>query len=102
EHERDARHRTRLGDVGRVKARMRMRGAQHNRVQASGRRVIGHIATGAAQQGVILLAGDWLAGAEFGSAHGMGPPAISQGYRLGKEVRRSHRTMRKAIKGSTL
>ncbi len=76
EHERDARHRARLGDVSDAKARMRMRGAQHDRVQASWRRVIGNVAPGATQERVIFLARDRLAGAEFGSEHGTVPPAI--------------------------
>src|SRR5205085_1183225 len=70
EHERNARHRARPGDVGDAETRMRMWGAQHDRVQAARRCVIGDVAPGAAQERVVLLAPDRLTGAEFGSGHG--------------------------------
>jgi hypothetical protein len=75
-HERDARHRARLGSVGDVKARMRMWRAQHDSMQASRRRVISDVTTGATQKRVVFLAPDRLAGAEFGCGHGIDPPAI--------------------------
>jgi hypothetical protein len=45
---------------------MGMRGAQHDGVQATRRRVVGDVAAGAAQERVVLLAPDRLADAELG------------------------------------
>jgi hypothetical protein len=48
---------------------MGVRRAQHHRVEAPRRRMIGDVTSGAAQERVVLFAGDRLTDAEFGRWH---------------------------------
>ncbi len=54
-----------------AEARMRMRRADHARVQQIGRRMVGNIAAGPAQERVVLLAPHRGTESEFGHLHGL-------------------------------
>ena len=60
-----ARHAPAPCAVGDAEARMRMRRAQHHGVQRAVRHIIGDIAAAAANEGVVFLARDRFAEAEF-------------------------------------
>ena len=73
EHQRHAGQRLGLCRVGAAHARMGVRRAQHEAVEQAGRRMIGDVAAGAAQERVVLPAGDGLTATEFGPWHALAP-----------------------------
>ncbi len=79
QHQGDPGHRAGLRHVGDRKARMRVRRAQHDRFAQPGRRVIGDIAAGAAQEAIILQPCDRLADAEFDRLHSYSAGAVRLG-----------------------
>ncbi len=64
-------HRPYFTEVADAESRVRVRRAQHDRVQTSGRREVGDVVSGAAQQRGVLLARQCLAEAEFHRRHGL-------------------------------
>ena len=65
EHEGYSRHRPRLGEIDNAKARVRVRGSQHHRLEHALRGVVGDVAAGAPQQRIILLPSDRLTDSEL-------------------------------------
>ena len=78
EHQTHARHGAHAIEIFDAEAGMRVRRAQHHRMQRRGRRDVGHVAAGAAQQRVVFLARERLAEAEF-HRHGFTDLQIAAG-----------------------
>src|SRR5262249_56992991 len=71
--ERVAGERRRLCDIDRGDAGGGVRRAQHHGMEAPWRSMVGDVAAGAAEEGIVFLAGDRLADAEFQKRHGSFP-----------------------------